>query len=82
MSILKKKLLMTSFFISQFNYCPPIWMSHSHLMNKKINWLHEKCLCIFYSDKTIFFEGLLDKDGSVNVHKRNLQVLANEMVKI
>ena len=29
MSIPKRKLLMNSFFTSQFNYCPLTWMSHS-----------------------------------------------------
>ena len=51
-------------------------------MNKKINRLHEKCLHIVYSDKTSSFEELLDKDGSVTIHTRNLQVLATEMYKV
>ena len=37
MSIPKRRLLMNSFFISQFNYCPLVWMCHSRLMNNKIN---------------------------------------------
>ena len=45
------------------------------------NRLHERCLRITYSDKTSSFEALLDKDGSVSIHKRNLQLLANEMYK-
>ena len=57
-------------------------MCHSRLMNKKINWLHKKCLSIAYNDKTSTFEELLDKGGSVNTRKRNLQVLAAEMFKV
>ena len=82
MRIPKRKLLMNSFFISQFNYCPLVWMCHSRLMNNKINRLHEKCLHIVHSDKTSSFEELLDKDGSVTIHTRNLQVLATEMFKV
>ena len=37
----KKKKLVSSFFDSQFNYCPLIWMFHSCIMNYKINRLHE-----------------------------------------
>ena len=70
---------MNSFFKSQFNYCPLVWMCHSRLMNNKINRLHEKCLRIVYSDKTSSFEGLLAKDRSVTTHTRNLQELATEM---
>ena len=33
MSIPKRKLLISSFFISQYNYCPLEWMCHSRLMN-------------------------------------------------
>ena len=61
---------MSSFFMSQFNYCPLVWMCHSRLMNNKINRLHEKCLRIVYNDKTSSFVELLDKDGPVTIHKR------------
>ena len=66
MNILKRKLLMNSFFISQFNYCPLVRMCPSRLMNNKINRLHEKFLNIVYSEKTTF-EELLDKDGFVTI---------------
>ena len=82
MSIPERKLLMNSFFISQFSYCPLVWMYQSRLTNNKINRLHEKCLCIVYSDKTSSFKELLDKDGSVNIPKRNLQVLTAELFKV
>ena len=82
MSVPKRKLLMNYFFISQFHYCPLVWMCHSSLMNTKINRLHEKCLRIDYSDKTSSFEELLEKDGSVTIHTRNLEVLATEMFKV
>ena len=41
MSIPKRKLIMNSFFTSQFNYCPLVWMCHSRSMNSRINRLHE-----------------------------------------
>ena len=46
MRIPKRKLLMDSFFISQFNYCPLVWICHSRLMNNKVNQVHERCLRI------------------------------------
>ena len=51
-------------------------------MNNRINRLHGKCLRIVYSDKTSPFEELLDKDGSVTIHTRNLKVLATDMFKV
>ena len=51
-------------------------------MNNKINRLHKRCLRIVHSDKTSSFEKLLEKDGSVTIHTRNLQTLATEMFKV
>ena len=44
--------------------------------------MHERCLRIVNSDKTSSFEKLLEKDGSVTIHTRNLQTLATEMFKV
>ena len=78
----KKKLLINSFFISQFNYCPLIWMCHNRTKNSKINRLHERCLRLLYNDKKSSFHDLLEKDGSVSIHYRNLRALATEMYRI
>ena len=72
---------MNAFFTSQFSYCPLIWMCHSHLNNRKINRLHERCLRIIYNDKQSLFDELLNKDSSVSIHIRILQKLAIEMFK-
>ena len=68
--------------VVRFNYCPLIWMCDSRESNRKINRLHERCLRTIYNDKQSSFNELLEKDGSVSIHKRNLQVLATEMYKI
>ena len=39
MDIAKRRLLMNSFFASQFNYCPLVWMCHHRSVNNKINRL-------------------------------------------
>ena len=82
MNISKRRILMNAFFKSQFSYCPLVWMCHSRANNSKINRLHERCLRIIYSDKQSSFEALLEKDGSVSIHNRNIQILATEMFKI
>ena len=81
-NINKRRILMNSFFRSQFNYCPLIWMCHNRTNNRKINRLHERCLRIIYNDKKSSFIELLEKDNSVSIHQRNLQVLAIEMFKV
>ena len=73
---------MNSFFNAQFNYCPLIWMLHSRRNNNKIQHLHERCLRLTYCDKSSSYQELLEKDGSVSLHHRNIQSLAIEMYKI
>ena len=73
---------MNAFFDSQFSYCPLICMCHSKKLHNKINWLHEKCLCIIYDDKTSSYEELVFKDGSVSMHHKNLQKLVIEIYKV
>ena len=51
MELTKPHILMNAFFDSQFNYCPLIWMFHSHNLNNKISRLHERCLRVIYNDK-------------------------------
>ena len=72
-------LPMNSFFKTQFNYCLLIWMCHSREKNRKINRLYERCLRTIYNDKQSSFNELLEKDGSVSIHKRNLQVVVTEI---
>ena len=82
MNLSKKKMLMNSFFKSQFSYCPLVWMCHSRTINNKINHLHERCLRVIYNDKISSFKELLERDGSVPIHNRNLQILATGMFKV
>ena len=44
--------------------------------------LHETCLCVIYNDKISSFKELLEGDGSVPIHNRNLQILATDMFKV
>ena len=48
----------------------------------KIKRLHERCLRIIYNYKTSTFNELLEKENSVPIHYRNIQVLATEMFKV
>ena len=57
-------------------------MLHSRCNNIKIKHLHERCLRLIYCDKNSSYEELLEKDGSVSIHRRNIQNLAIEMYKV
>ena len=56
---------MNAYFMSQFGYCPLVWMNHSRTLNNRINGLLSSS-----------FPELLEKDKSVTMDHRNLQTLA------
>ena len=82
MGTTKKRIIMNTFFKSQFNYCPLVWMCCNRSLNTKINRLQERCLWIVYNDQKSNFDELLVKDGSVSIHHQNLPKLAVEMFKV
>ena len=75
----KRKLLMKSFIISQFNYCPIVWMYFQRTSNNLISRIHERSSRIAYNDYVSDFSSLFDKDESVNIHQRNIHALALEI---
>ena len=57
-------------------------MFHSRSLNNRINKIHERALRIVFKDKNATFSELLQRDGSVTIHERNIQALATEMFKV
>ena len=82
METTKKRILMNELFMSQFNYCPLVWMYCNRSWNTKINRLHERCLRIAYNDKKSNFSELRVKDGSDSIDHQNLQKPAVEMFNV
>ena len=51
-------------------------------MENRINNIHERALRMVYENsKSLSFHELLQKDNSVSIHQRNLQILATEIFK-
>ena len=48
------QMLMTSFMMSRFSYCPLIWMCHSRKTNSQLNKLHKRALRLAYTIKALF----------------------------
>ena len=57
----KIKQTMHVFILSQFSYCPLIWMFCDRQMNNRINRIHEKSLRLAYDDYESSFQTLLEK---------------------
>ena len=75
MNLTKRKLLMSSIFTSQFNYCPLVWMYHNRTINNKVNRLHKRYLPIVYNDNKSSFQELLDKNKCATIHVKNARAL-------
>ena len=78
----QRRLLMKSFIESQFGYSRLAWMFHDRGVNHKIDKIHERTLRFVYGDDVCSFEDLLEMDGSVKIHHRNIQAMALEMFKV
>ena len=50
----KLRILMRAFVISQFQFCPLVWMLHSRHLSNKINRIHERTLRILHKDFQLF----------------------------
>ena len=77
----KLRLLLKSFFDSQFKYCPLTWMFYNRTTNNKINKL-QRALRLVYDNYLSAFEELLEKDNSFTVHHYNIQALCIELYKV
>ena len=80
-SLNQRRMIMQSFIMSQFGYCPLIWMNHNRSLNNNINRIHETALRIVYRDQKIDFQRTFRErlKNSVTIHVKNLQVLLTEI---
>ena len=57
-------------------------MFHNSSINNKINRLQKRVLRIVHSDFKSSFKNLLEEDGTISIHIKNLRILTTEMFKI
>ena len=81
MNISQRNGIIRAFINSQFGYCPLVWFFCSPKINNRMNRIQGRALRIVYKDYVSTFAQLLEKDSSVSIHIRNLQVLATEGFK-
>ena len=82
MSLPKRKVFTKALITSQFSCCPLTWVFHSRTLNKRINNIRERVLRLTYKGHQSSFKELLEKDHSVTVHHKDLQVLVTEIFKV
>ena len=75
-------MFIKTFVISQFSYCPLLWMFHSRNAKNRVDKIHERTLRLVYpGNPCLSFDELLINNKSVSINERNLQFLATEIFK-
>lgn len=57
-------------------------MFHIRELNNNINRIHKRALRLEHQNNNLPLAELLEKNNSVTIHQRNLQVLATEIFKV
>ena len=72
----KAKLLCNSYILSQFNYCPIIWMFSNKEGNSLITVAHKRALRAMLNDFSLEYGDMLALSGNATIHEKNLRSLA------
>ena len=76
-----KKVLVNSYFYSNFNYCPLVWMFSSAKSLNKIESLQKRALRHLYSDYESPYDTFLAKLCKVTMKASSLRSLCVEIYK-
>ena len=74
-------LICNAIILSNFNYCPLIWLFSTKAANNEINCTHKRTLKILFKDYDSSFDELLVKSRSVKIHVQNFHKLMIEIYK-
>ena len=69
----KNVILYNSFVLSNYNYCPRIWMFSGKSSNNEINRMYKRALRLLLEDYGSTIEELLQKRGEHTMHKRTYE---------
>ena len=76
-----ERVLINSYIISNFNYCPLVWIFSTTKFLNKIESLQKRALRFLYNDYSIPYEGVLEKSGKVKMSVNRLTNLCIEIYK-
>ena len=74
-----KKVILKSYILSYFDYCPLIWFVSSAKSLKKVENLQKRAFRFLQNDYHSSYETLLGKSGKTTVNERNLRNLFKEI---
>ena len=77
----ERRVIVNSFILCHFNYCPLIWIFCSNASQKKLEKVNERALRLALSDYTSSYDNLLVKAESTTIHIHSIRLLAFEVYK-
>ena len=77
----ERKVLVNSFVLSNFNYCPLAWFVSSSTSLRNIENMHKRALRFLLNDYVSSYEQLLQKSSKASLNLRNYRVLCTEVFK-
>ena len=77
----EKRILINSYFMANFNYCPLVWMFSSASSLKKIGNLQKRALRFLYNDYEISYEKLLLKSDRATINVNRIRILCTKIYK-
>ena len=76
-----KKIIMNSFILCHFNYCPLIWMLCGKGSQEKLEKINERALRLAYSDYSSSYKDVLANSKETTIHVQSVRILALEVYK-
>ena len=76
-----KRVLIESYFIANFNYCPLVWMFCNKKLTNKQELIQKRALRFLYNDYDSDYEHLLKLANKPTMEVRKLRTLAIEIFK-
>jgi hypothetical protein len=76
-----KKVVIESFILANFNYCPLVWHFCTSESLKKLERIQERALRLLLNDYQSDYETLLEKSNKPTLQIRRIKLLATEIFK-
>lgn len=77
----RAKQLSNAFILSNFNYCPLLWMFCKKSSNDMLNTVHKRALRAVTGDYAASFDELISNTSDKSIHQRSIIVLLTEIYK-
>ena len=77
----EKKIIVNSFILCHFNYCPFIWMLCGKGSQDKLEKINDRALRPAYSDYSSSYKDLLANSRVTTIHVQSVRILALEVYK-